>query len=151
MVKILFCDFEVFSHNWLVVFADMDAEKFTVIHDDVNALTDYYNQHKQEIFVGYNIRNYDQWIFKAILSGFNPKGINDFIIEQGGNGYNYSTQLKNYPLIFYDVMPNIPTSLKTLEGFMGGNIKETDVDFNIDRPLTAEEIALTEKYCRADV
>lgn len=147
----IFLDFEVFSHNWLVVFADMDAEKFTVIHDDVNALTDYYNQHKQEIFVGYNIRNYDQWIFKAILSGFNPKGINDFIIEQGGNGYNYSTQLKNYPLIFYDVMPNIPTSLKTLEGFMGGNIKETDVDFNIDRPLTAEEITLTEKYCRADV
>lgn len=147
----IFLDFEVFSHNWLVVFADMDAEKFTVIHDDVNALTDFYNQHKQEIFVGYNIRNYDQWIFKAILSGFNPKGINDFIIEQGGNGYNYSTQLKNYPLIFYDVMPNIPTSLKTLEGFMGGNIKETDVDFNIDRPLTAEEIALTEKYCRADV
>lgn len=147
----IFLDFEVFSHNWLVVFVDMDAEKFTVIHDDVNALTDYYNQHKQEIFVGYNIRNYDQWIFKAILSGFNPKGINDFIIEQGGNGYNYSTQLKNYPLIFYDVMPNIPTSLKTLEGFMGGNIKETDVDFNIDRPLTAEEITLTEKYCRADV
>ena len=147
----IFLDFEVFAHNWLVVFADMDAEKFTVIHDDVNALTDYYNQHKQEIFVGYNIRNYDQWIFKAILSGFNPKGINDFIIEQGRNGYNYSTQLKNYPLIFYDVMPNIPTSLKTLEGFMGGNIKETDVDFNIDRPLTAEEIALTEKYCRYDV
>lgn len=147
----IFLDFEVFAHNWLVVFADMDAEKFTVIHDDVNALTDYYNQHKQEIFVGYNIRNYDQWIFKAILAGFNPKGINDFIIEQGGNGYNYSTQLKNYPLIFYDVMPNIPTSLKTLEGFMGGNIKETDVDFNIDRPLTDAEIALTEKYCRADV
>lgn len=147
----IFLDFEVFAHNWLVVFADMDAEKFTVIHDDVNALTDYYNQHKQEIFVGYNIRNYDQWIFKAILAGFNPKGINDFIIEQGENGYNYSTQLKNYPLIFYDVMPNIPTSLKTLEGFMGGNIKETDVDFNIDRPLTDAEIALTEKYCRADV
>ena len=76
----IFLDFEVFAHNWLVVFADMDAEKFTVIHDDVNALTDYYNQHKQEIFVGYNIRNYYQWIFKAILAGFNPKGINDFII-----------------------------------------------------------------------
>lgn len=147
----IFLDFEVFFHNWLVVFADMDAEKFTVIHDDVSALTDFYNQHKQEIFVGYNIRNYDQWIFKAILAGFNPKHINDFIIEQGGNGYNYSSQLKNYPLIFYDVMPNIPTSLKTLEGFMGGNIKETDVDFNIDRPLTDAEIALTEKYCCADV
>lgn len=147
----IFLDFEVFKYNWLVVFADTETEQFTVIHDDVKALTAYYEKHKQDIFVGYNIRNYDQWIFKAILAEFNPKGINDHIIVDGNSGYTYSSQLREFPLIFYDVMPNILTSLKTLEGFMGGNIKETDVDFNIDRPLTAEEIALTEKYCRADV
>lgn len=150
-MALIFCDFEVFKHNWLVVFADTDAEKFTVINDDAEKLNSYYDQHKNDVFVGYNIRNYDQWIFKAILAGFNPKGINDHIIVDGKNGCLYSSQLREFPLIFYDVMPNIPTSLKTLEGFMGKNIKETDVDFNIDRPLTPEEIMLTEKYCRADV
>ena len=150
-MALIFCDFEVFKHNWLVVFADTDAEKFTVINDNAEKLNNYYDQHKNDVFVGYNVRNYDQWIFKAILAGFNPKGINDHIIVDGKNGYLYSSQLREFPLIFYDVMPNIPTSLKTLEGFMGKNIKETDVDFNIDRPLTPEEIMLTEKYCRADV
>lgn len=147
----IFLDFEVFKYNWLVVFADTDTEKFTVIYDDAAALTDFYNQHKNDIFVGYNIRNYDQWIFKGILAGFNPKRVNDHIIVKGKSGYSFSSLLNNFPLIFYDVMPHIPVSLKTLEGFMGDNIIETDVDFNIDRPLTAAEIALTERYCRADV
>lgn len=31
-------------------------------------------------------------------------------------------------MINYDVMPNPPVGLKTLEGFLGSNIKETDVD-----------------------
>lgn len=147
----IFLDFEVFKYNWLVVFADTDTEKFTVIYDDAAALTNFYEQHKNDIFVGYNIRNYDQWIFKGILAGFNPKRVNDHIIVKGKSGYNFSSLLNNFPLIFYDVMPHIPVSLKTLEGFMGDNIIETDVDFNIDRPLTAAEIALTERYCRADV
>lgn len=147
----IFLDFEVFKYNWLVVFADTDNEEFTVIHDDAEKLTDFYNQHKDDIFVGYNIRNYDQWIFKAILAGFNPKRINDHIIVKGKSGYTFSSLLNKFPLIFFDVMPHIPVSLKTLEGFMGDSIIETDVDFNIDRPLTSAEIALTERYCRADV
>lgn len=147
----IFVDTEVFAFNWLAVFADTETEEFTVIHDDYFALRRFYNAHKNDIFIGYNIRNYDQWIIKAILAGFNPKGINDYIIVDGGNGYFYSSLLHEFPLIFYDVMPNIPVSLKTLEGFMGCNIKETDVDFNIDRKLTDEELKLTEQYCRADV
>jgi len=42
-------------------------------------------------------------------------------------------------------------SLKQLEGFIGSNIKETSVPFNIDRKLTPEEIQETVKYCRHDV
>ena len=41
--------------------------------------------------------------------------------------------------------------LKSFEGFMGNNIKETSVPFNIDRKLTEEEIAETVKYCKHDV
>ena len=42
-------------------------------------------------------------------------------------------------------------SLKQLEGFMGNNIKESSVPFNINRKLTPEEIEETVKYCRHDV
>ena len=31
------------------------------------------------------------------------------------------------------------------------SIEETEVDFNLDRPLTKEELALTIKYCKHDV
>ena len=34
---------------------------------------------------------------------------------------------------------------------MGNNIKESSVPFDIDRPLTKEEINETVKYCRHDV
>lgn len=54
-------------------------------------------------------------------------------------------------MINYDVMPNPPVGLKTLEGFLGSNIKETDVDFRINRKLTKEEIEMTVFYCRHDV
>lgn len=146
----IFMDSEVFCKYWLMVFADTETEKFTTIANDPDALKAYYEKHKEDIFVGYNIRGYDQFIFKGILAGFNPKRINDYIIVEGKSGYSFSTLLNRFPLIFYDAMVN-QVSLKTLEGFMGINIKETDVDFTIDRKLTEEELALTEKYCRADV
>ena len=41
--------------------------------------------------------------------------------------------------------------LKTLEAFMGNDIQETSVPFDIDRKLTPEEIAETAKYCTHDV
>ena len=48
-------------------------------------------------------------------------------------------------------MPNPPVSLKALEAFMGKNIHETSVPFDIDRKLTPQEIAETIDYCRYDV
>ena len=48
-------------------------------------------------------------------------------------------------------MLNTDVGLKSFEGFMGNDIKETSVPFNIDRKLTPEEIAETVKYCKHDV
>lgn len=146
----IFMDFEVFKHDWLVVFANTETKMFSTIANDRAGLTAFYNTHSDDIFVGYNIRKYDQFIFKGILAGLNPKEINDHIIVKGLSGYTYSSLMNNFPLIFYDAMVK-PISLKTLEGFMGINIKETDVDFKLDRKLTAKELKLTEEYCRADV
>lgn len=147
----IFYDFEVFKHDWLVVLIDLDAQKETVIINDRNQLQQFYDQHKGTIWSGYNSRHYDQYILKAILCGFDPKEVNDWIIVEERPGYRFSSLLRNFPLINYDVMPNPPISLKTLEAFMGHSIKETSVPFDIDRPLTEAELAETVKYCRHDV
>lgn len=145
-----FYDFEVFSHNWMVVIVNPVEKTETVIVDDPNALEEYYNKHKNEIWVGYNSKHYDQWILKGILCGFNPKKINDFIIVKGKDGWQFSSMFRNIPLYNYDVM-NATQSLKLLEGYMGHNIKETSVPFDVERKLNAAEIAETIEYCKHDV
>lgn len=146
-----FIDFETFSRDWLCVIINPITKTKTVIVNDKQQLEDYYNKYKNEIFVGFNIRRYDQYIFKAILCGFDPKAVNDFIIVKNQAGWRYSDLFRNVPLIFYDVMPNPPVSLKTLEGFMGSDIRETTVPFDLDRKLTADEIAQIIFYCNHDV
>lgn len=153
----IFLDFEVFKHDWFVVLADTDTRSFKEIHNDKDALYDFYMGHQSSIYVGYNIRHYDQHIYKVIL--YAPDGednrmakeLNDWIIVDGKQPYQYCSHLNDYPLIFYDVMPNPPVSLKTLEGFMGSDIRETDVPFDIDRGLTDDECKMVFQYCRHDV
>lgn len=144
-------DFEVFKCDWLCVVVDLSTKEEHVIVNDRQALCDLYEKHKRDIWVGYNIRNYDQYVFKAILCDFDPKEVNDFIILKKRNGYQYSKTFNTIPLILFDVMPNPPVGLKTLEGFMGLNIHETAVSFDIDRKLTKDEIESTIGYCRDDV
>ena len=147
----VFYDFEVFKYDWLVVFIDLTEKKETVIINNPEQLRNFYESHKGTIWAGYNSRNYDQYILKGILCGFNPKDVNDWIIVEDKPGYRFSSLFGNFPVINYDVMPNPPISLKTLEAFMGHSIKETSIPFNIDRPLTEEELRETVKYCRHDV
>ena len=147
----IFYDFEVFAYNWLVVLMDTDRREETVIIDDPDALERFHSAHKHEIWVGFNSRHYDQYILKAILCGFNPKRVNDWIIVKGEQGWKFSSLFRRIPLNNYDVMINIDRGLKSFEGFMGNNIKESSVPFDIDRELTKRELEETVKYCRHDV
>jgi DNA polymerase elongation subunit (family B) len=147
----LFYDFEVFKYDWLVVVIDMMKKKEHVIINDPDALKKLYEENKNEIWVGFNSRHYDQYILKGILCGFDPKRINDYIIVKGNPGWRFSSLLRNVRLINYDVMTGIDRGLKTFEGFMGNDIRESSVPFDIDRKLTQEEIEETVKYCRHDV
>jgi DNA polymerase len=88
---------------------------------------------------------------KGIICGFNAKKISDFIFVNGKEGWQFSSLLNRIPMINYDVMPNPPIGLKTLEGFLGSDIRETEVPFDIDRKLTQKEIEQTIFYCRHDV
>lgn len=147
----IFYDFEIFKSNWLVVIMNSDTKTKTVIIDSQEDLQKFYENNKNNIWVGFNSKNYDQYILKAILCGFNPKEVNDYIINERGKGWEFSRQLQKYPLINYDVMTSVDRSLKVYEGFMGSMIKETSIPFDIDRPLTDEEIQETIKYCTHDV
>lgn len=147
----IFYDFEVFKYDWLVVAIDMDAKKEHVIINDTDALEELHKQHIKDIWVGFNSLHYDQYIFKGILCGFDPKKINDFIIAKGNPGWKFSSLFRKIPLINYDVMLRTDRGLKWFEGSMGNNIKESTVPFDIDRKLTDAEIAETIKYCRHDV
>lgn len=147
----IFYDFEVFAQDWLAVFIDMTQKKTHVVINNPDKLKALYEANRNEVWCGFNNKHYDQYIMKGILLGMDPKKINDYIIVQGGEGWQFSNAFNQIPMINYDVMPNPPIGLKTLEGFLGSNIKETEVDFNIDRKLTQEELQQTVFYCTHDV
>ena len=149
--RVIFYDLEVFEEDWLGVFIDVTSEKEKVIINDPAALTDLYENNTGTIWVGYNNRHYDQYIVKGVLLEMNPKEINDWIIVMKQEGWQFSKTFNSIPMINYDVMPNPPIGLKTVEGFLGSDIKETSVPFDIKRKLTKEEIEQTVFYCRHDV
>ena len=143
-------DFEVFKHDWLCVIVNPIEKTETVIINDKQKLKDYYEKHIDDVFVGYNIRSYDQYIFKALLLDLNPKEVNDFIIVDGNKGWQYSSLFNKVPLNIFDIMISMH-SLKQLEAFIGVSIHETSVDFTLDRKLTPKELCETVDYCKADV
>ena len=145
-----FYDFEVFKHDWLVVIINPFNKEVVKIHNDNDKLKSYYEKHKNEIWIGFNSRHYDQYILKALLLDFDPCDVNTHIIMKDLPGWGFSDLFNQTPLINYDVML-LNSSLKQLEGFQGHNIHESGVDFKIDRPLTPAEIEETFLYCKNDV
>ena len=151
MIVILFYDFEVFKEDWLVVIIDMGKKQEHVIINDPTELERIYKENINDVWVGYNNIHYDQYIKKGILCGFDPKKINDFIIVKHNDGWKYSSLFRTVPMINYDTMLGTDKGLKSLEGFMGNDIRESSVPFDTPRKLTQEEIDETVKYCRHDV
>ena len=143
-------DCEVFKCDWLFVFADLKNKSFTVIKNDATALIKFFETHKYEIWAGYNAKNYDQYIVKAILTKHDPYEVSKFIIA-GNQGFDYSDDFRAVNLYTYDIYNNLTHSLKFYEGSLGDSIEETTVPFDIDRKLTDEELKEVEKYCRHDV
>lgn len=146
----IFFDFEVFQYDWLVVLADANTKAFHTIVNDTNRLRRFYEQNKAEIWIGYNSRGYDQYILKGLLLDFDPYDISKFIIADDRKGWEYSSAFNKIQLYVFDIMTSYH-GLKQLEGFMGNDIRETDVSFKTARKLTNAELIQVEKYCRHDV
>lgn len=144
----IFFDLEVFTYDWLLT--TFNGETWTYIENDRELLQQYYDENKHDLWVGYNVKGYDQYIVKAILLGYNPKLVNDWIIKEGKAGWQFSNDFRNIKLNIYDCIV-FGKSLKQLESYLGVNIHETDVNFDIKRPLTDKERELNRKYCHDDI
>ena len=149
-------DTEVFAHDFIVVFKDRDTGIHYAYHNDNESVKGFITDNENAIFCGFNTKGYDQYIIKAICAGFSPeevKQVNDWII---GGEQGWQCPLLNGVFFRFnnvDIMDDVQMglSLKAIEGHLGMSIEETEVDFNIDRPLTKEELKLTVKYCIHDV
>lgn len=146
-------DIEVFKKDNLFVFRDYFTKDWTVIHNDLDALRKFYLENRDSLFVGYNSSSYDSNVMRAFLQGKNPFHVSKAIIESDDRGLVYKMfDTKKTPLFGMDLyQDNRGFSLKEHSAFMGINIKETEVDFDLDRELTEEEQVLNELYCKNDV
>lgn len=149
---LLFYDFEVFEQDWLVVIKDPINKLRWVIVNNRDELIKFYEEHKDEIWVGFNSRGYDQYILKAILLGLDPYELSQFVVKKKRKAWQFSDLFYKKRVYNYDVFKGkTDNGLKTLEAFMGHNIHESSVSFDIGRKLNAAELAEVIKYCDNDV
>ena len=153
-MRLIVYDVEVFCEDWLAIFKDIETGKYTCVHNDNEELKECISE--DCIYIGFNSKHYDQFIIKAICCGFTPqevKQVNDFIIG-GGQGWE-CPMLRDFFFRFNNVDikddMQMGLSLKAIEGHLGLSVEESTVPFDIDRPLTEEELKETAKYCIHDV
>lgn len=175
MQDLYFYDIEVFKYNSLVVFKDIEGETVRVFSSSLDGLGEYIDKGlirgqgfdgleefiTGKTLVGYNNYHFDDYIIQAMIdTALDNKSLedrqavikswNDSIIKK-----NSTVNMKKVECCkTIDCMQQIDVSrpgLKKIEGNMGMSIVESDVDFNIDRPLTPEENLETVRYCEYDV
>lgn len=155
-MKVVVFDCEVFAHDWLFVFKEAHGDYLCISHNN-NDEVRLFMSREDICLCGFNNKHYDNFILKAVLKGSTPeeiKDLNDFIIDGDNWGGNHPLMKKNYTKFAnFDLMHDTQkgTSLKSIEAHLGMDIEETEVDFDIDRSLTAEELAQTIHYCKHDV
>lgn len=151
-MKIIIFDFEVFAFDTLFGALIVENNKKEYYQTwNLEFIKKFYSDNKDEaIWIGHNSQSYDSIILEAIINNKTEqylKKLNDDLLN--GVAKRYS-KLKMYQ---FDLMKQsvIPYSLKSTELYDGKNISESQVDFNINRPLTEEEKLKTESYNRDDL
>lgn len=145
--EILVYDFEVFKKYWCVVIAS--AEGLLEITDQAQ-LVDFYDKHRNHVWIGFNSNHYDSYILGAVYNGCRQELLymaSQELIENG------RTQRGGGPpegFISYDTGDRFH-SLKQLEAYMGHSIEESSIAFDTDKEFTEAMAAETLKYCRHDV
>lgn len=156
MVDIIFYDVEVFAYDWTVTFKSLRTGEYTFIHNNNYQVKEFMRQ-PGIILAGWNEKMYDSYMLLAIMAGADPqtlKRLNDWIIEDGRLPWEFpflEGQWKEFDS--FDLRDDLykGLSLKEAEGNMRMNIEESSIPFDIDRPLTDEEVREVELYNKADV
>lgn len=149
-------DIESYQYDFFVVFKNKETGEYFEFHNDNDGVKDFINEYG--VYCGFNTKSFDQYIIKAIVAGFTPeevKRLSDWLVENNDNqGWQYP-DLKGvyYRFNNIDIRDDVQQglSLKAIEGHLGLPIVECSVPFDIDRPLTENEIKEVFYYCRKDV
>lgn len=156
-MNIYIYDIEVTSDDWIVIFKRPEpGSDYIVIHNDNYHLREFLNQ-PDIVIGGFNNKHYDDWIILTMyLGGSNVevKRHNDWIIN-GGTSWEFPfIAFKKKPFKSFDLRDDIADpgiSLKAIEGNLKLPIVESSIPFDIDRPLTPEELDEMIQYCKYDV
>ena len=160
----LVADYEIFKKDSLLGVLDIETDNIYQMWD-IKDIKEFIQKHLDEVWVGYNSENYDKilahgMITSKITTPEKAYEVSKTIIEsQDDNiplfrtlnklGVNDYYQSK---ILMYDLLGDGAFfSLKQLEGFLGMDIVESVVPFDLDRPLTEEEKEEVAKYNRADL
>ena len=151
-------DCEVLAYDWTVVARNVtSSNEYLTIHNDNERVKDWLDT--DPLLGGFNVKGYDQFILRAIYAGATNdevKAVNDRIIKNGENGWDIIKEEfpKSYIKINqFDLMDDTQegVSLKSIEGHLGMNITESTIPFDIDRPLTEDELQELLYYNKFDV
>ena len=149
-MELIVWDFEVFPKSvmcgFLILHPETEDELYQLWGED--AIRDFYEEHKDAIYLGHNSTYYDDKILEAIVNHKDPYETSKAIID--GTASKRKARIHLYS---FDIMgvSRSPFSLKLTELICGRPIETSEVDFQLDRELTEEEKLLTEKYNRADL
>lgn len=150
MLSLIIIDFEVFKYDTLfgaIIINGNDEQIYQTW--DLLDIKKFFVKHQNDIWLTWNGLGYDNHILNAIMHDENVYTVSKKCIAT--HNYIPSTSLN---FINYDIMRQRKgghLSLKLTELIAGENIHTTDVNFDIDRPLTNEEKKLEEDYNKDDL
>ena len=160
----LIADYEIFKKDSLLGVLDTETNEIYQMWN-ISDIKDFIKHNLMEIWVGYNSENYDKILAHGMLKNkiITPERAfevsNAIIKSQDDDTPLFKTlntlHIDDYyqsEILMYDLLGDGAFfSLKQLEGFLGMDIVESVVPFDLDRPLTDEEKRDVEKYNRADL
>lgn len=151
-MNIAIFDFEVFRYDTLLGYGFVDLKTGKCAYKqtwDLNEMRELYNTYGADtIWVGWNSNHYDDLIFEAIVKN----QVSPFVKSKELIGQKWKPFCR-FPFFGYDLLNGFlnPPSLKLTEALEGDSIDTTEVDFDLQRPLTTEERAQTEQYNMSDL
>lgn len=146
-------DIEVFKHDILIVLRDYFTKEWFIFNNDLDGFRAFYLKHRDSLFVGYNSTGYDNTVLRGYLQGKDPYILSKCLIDGKDRSAVYKLFNSRKTTIFaMDLYhDNRGFSLKEHAGFLGIDIEETQVDFDLDRELTPAEKEKNIFYCKNDV